>query len=140
MANEKSYNLVDATFSTSFTLPPQAATPTTHTAFDLGANSNGAFLAPCELDIAAPALTATQLFSTSSLAYKVQESTDNSTFTTLADSVIAQSGAATAAAVAAQTVRFDLPSDVSRYVRVMATQTGSGGVPSASSCTVKLVF
>jgi len=70
----------------------------------------------------------------------VQESTDDSSFTTLADTVISQSGAATAAAVAAQTVRFDLPSDVSRYVRVMATQTGSGGVPSASSCTVKLVF
>lgn len=109
------------------------------TAFDLGAGiPNAEFLADAEFTIAAPALTVVQLPNGETATYKVQDSTDNVTFVTVADAVLVQTGAGGAGAAAANG-RARLPSDVSRYVRLAVTISGGAGDCSAASATARIV-
>jgi len=110
------------------------------TAFDLGAApADRDFEAEHELLITAPALGTTPLPDADTMTYAVQDSADNSTFTTLYDAVLVQTGAGGAGAAAA-TARAKLPSDVKRYVRAAATGAGTIGDCSGSSMTAELLF
>lgn len=102
--------------------------------------SRGAFLTECELLIEAPALATAALPDTKTMTYKVQHDSDSAfgTAVTLADAVLVQTGAGGAGAAAAS-ARVRLPSTVSRYVRVVATNSGAGDA-SGSSMTVSLNF
>ena len=100
--------------------------------------TNGLFLAECELEVVAPALVVADLPDTKTMIYKVEDSADDSTFATLYDAVITQTGAG-GAGDATETVRVKLPEDVSRYVRVTATNSGAGDA-SDKSLTMQLVF
>ena len=109
--------------------------------FDLGAlNARGERPENVEGYISAPALTTTQLPDTETMTYKVQHaaSSDYSDAVTLADAVLVQTGAGGAGAAAA-TARYRIPSDCSRYVRIVATKTGTGDC-SGLSLTHELKF
>jgi len=118
-------------------LPNGAASSSTD-AIDLGPLTDRGARPPMELEILAPALTAAQLPDDKTMTYKV-ESDSASNFAspkTLADAVLVQTGAGGAGAAAA-TARFAIPSDCERYVRVTATNSGTGDA-SGASMTVNL--
>jgi len=129
----------DATLTASIALP--AADGSVYTAsFDLGAApANRDFEAAVEALITAPALGATPLPNDDTMTYKLQHSTDDSTFSTLYDAVLVQLGAGGVGAAAA-TARAKLPSDCYRYIRLAATGAGTIGDCSGSSCTLELLF
>ena len=129
--------LADAQFEVTKALPNGAAAVNSDS-MDLEVSSDGLHLANCELEITAPALDTADLPDTKTMTYKVEESDDDSSFNTVADSVLVQTGASGAGAAAA-TVRVRLPSDVKRYVRVTATNSGTGDA-SDKSLTAKLLF
>lgn len=87
----------------------------------------GAFLAECELEIAGPLLTTTELPDTKTMKYDVQCDADVEFGSpkTLAKEVLVQTGAGGAGAAAA-TARFRIPSDCEQYLRVTATNDGAG--------------
>jgi len=99
----------------------------------------GDFLGPAELLISAPALNTTQLPDTETMTYIVEESDDDSTYNTLHDNALVQTGAGGAGAAAA-TVKVGLPTDVKKYVRVKATGSTSIGDCSGASVTMSLLM
>lgn len=108
---------------------------------DLGALSYlGARLAAMQGSIALPALTTTELPNGETMTAKVQhaDASDFSDATTLYDAVAVQTGAGGAGA-AAKTAKYVIPPQCKRYVRVVATKTGTGNC-TAKSLTHKLVF
>jgi hypothetical protein len=90
-----------------------------------------------EFEIGAPALTAVQLPNTKTCTYKVQHKTDDGSFTDLYPTYYTVTG--TGSAIAASTKRFVLPSDVNRYIRVVATTSAGSGDCSGSNFTLKLL-
>lgn len=129
--------LADAQFSVTKALPNGAAAVNSDS-IDLAHSTNGLHLADCELKINAPALATAALPDTKTMTYKVEDSADDSSFATIADAVIVQTGAGGAGAAAAEK-RFRFPSTVRRYVRVTATNSGAGDA-SGSSLTANLMF
>lgn len=108
---------------------------------DLGAKTaRGEFLAKTELLISAPILTTAELPDTKTIVYKVEhdDAVGFGGVATLADRVLVQTGAGGAGAAAA-TVRFRFPSDVKQYVRVTATNDGTGNADGIS-LTAELLF
>ena len=136
MANEKTYRVKDATLQESKALPASAGDVSTDS-FDLGAAAQK--LARCELELSVPALGATPLPNGETVTYKLEDSADDSSFATVQDSVVVQTGAAGAGA-AAVVDRIGIPSNIRQYVRVTATLSGGGADASASSMTLSLVF
>lgn len=106
---------------------------------DLGALSGrGLRDFPCELLLEAPALSATELPDTKTMTYKIQMD-DNSAFgspTDVAASFLVQTGS-TGAAGASK--RWRIPTNCERYIRVVATNGGTGDA-SGKSLTASLVF
>jgi hypothetical protein len=85
-----------------------------------------------------PALAVGALPNGETVTYGLEESTDDSTFTdvyTLSEAL--QTGAGGAGAATA-TVRFCLPSNISRYIRVSATTSGGSGDCSGSNMTLTI--
>jgi len=119
---------------------PTGASAVNSAGIDTQNGTSGDFVAGCEIEIEAPALTTGQLPDAQTITYKVQHDTDSAfgSATTLFDAVISQVGAGGAGAAAA-TVRHKLPKDVKRYVRLVATKVGAADA-SAKSATVRLVF
>jgi len=120
---------------------PNGAAAVNGDGFDLGALSDrGARLENVELLITAPALDTADLPDTKTMTYKVQHDTasDFGTAATLADAVLVQTGAGGAGDDAA-TARFRFPADCNRYVRVVATNSGTGDA-SDKSMTTELLF
>jgi len=109
--------------------------------FDLGQmTARGARLPEVEGKITAPALTTTQLPDSETMTYKVEHA-DQSNYgdaVTLYDAVLVQTGASGEGAAAAS-ARYRIPSDCKRYVRIVATKTGTGDC-STVSLTHELVF
>ncbi len=117
---------------------PAAAATNSHDGIDLGARTspNGSFPGEVELEISWPALP--NLADTKTVIFTVNDSADNSSFTSLAMThTITGAGGV---GVAAGTKRFRLPRTVRRYVNVSQAVLTAGGDNTASSSTVALVF
>ena len=134
MAIQHTYERQDASLTQSKALPSSAGTVVT-TAVDLGAANNR--IAKAELKIEAPALNATQLPDAATTTYKLEESSDNSTWSDLKAAIITQTGASSAGAAEA-TKRYKIASDGKRYVRLSATSATTPGDQSAASMTISL--
>jgi hypothetical protein len=109
--------------------------------FDLGALTYlGSRLAAMQGKITLPVLTTVQLPNGETMTAKVQhaDASDFSDATTLYDAVAVQTGAGGAGA-AAKTAKYVIPPQAKRYVRVVATKTGTGDC-TAKSLTHALVF
>jgi hypothetical protein len=138
------YNVRDSLMKATIALPATATTVHSST-IDLGAPTAGAapatdFVAECELLVSAPALNTTQLPSAATVTYIVEQSADGSTsFTTLAPSLIVQTGSASSGAAAA-TAWYRLPTNVQRYIRVSATSASTPGDCSAASVSLEVLF
>jgi hypothetical protein len=119
---------------------PAAAGSTSTAGIDLEEGTRGDFLANCEFLLTAPALTTTQLPDTKTMTYKLEHDTDSAfgTATTIAASVITQTGAGGAGA-AGSTFRFRAATTVKRYVRATATGGAAIGDCSAASMTLELL-
>lgn len=119
-------------------LPASDGTVVT-TAIDLMNSSRGYFLGDIDCIITAPALSTSELPDADTATYKLEESADDSSFSDLLTSVIAQVGASGAGAAAAtKTIR--LPKKVKRYVRLSVTTAGTSGDCSGKSMTLELAM
>jgi hypothetical protein len=133
--------LKDSDLQETLALPNGAATTAQSTGFDLG---NGTDLAShggvCELLIEAPALTTAELPDAETMTYDVyhDDSSDFSGETLLHSAALVQTGAG-GAGDAAASKRVGIPSDVKRYLRIKATNSGAGDA-SGSDATSSLVF
>jgi hypothetical protein len=119
---------------------PNGAAAVNSDAFDLELTSRSHFTAECELTISAPLLAVGELANAATMKYDVECDSDAAFGSprVLAKEVLVQTGAGGVGAAAA-TARFRLPSDVERYLRVKATNSGAGNA-SAKSLTVALGF
>jgi len=137
----KAPNLRDAELQVTKELPNGAATVVTD-GIDLGLSSRAQFAGGLpELLIEAPALVVGDLGNGQTMKYEVfhDSASDFSSEASLYGTPnLTQTGAGGAGAAAA-TKRVALPSDVSRYLRVKATNSGAGDA-SDKSVTVSLVF
>lgn len=129
--------LRDAALQVTKALPADASTIYTD-GIDLEHDATGVHVADCELLIEAPALVVADLADGATMTYDVEHSDDNATFTDLANGVLVQTGAGGAGAAEAE-ARMRLPSTVKRYIRVVATNSGTGDA-SDKSLTAGLVF
>jgi len=114
---------------------PTADGTVTSSDFDLGANPDD--IEAMELLIAVPALSSTLLPSADTLTITVQ-SGDSATPSTTANLVKVITG--TGSTIAAQEIRFRLPSDIGRYVNVKFVAAGGTGDQSGVSATISLCF
>jgi len=132
MSNEFTMRRQDAELSQSKALPATATTIYS-TALDLGETpSQGALLGDVECEIVAPELETAEIPENETLTYAIQDSADNSSFATIADEVIVQTGSYSSGAEAS-TKRFRLPTSVRRYIRLAVT--GSSGIGDCSGST-----
>lgn len=134
-----SFDRQDANLILTTALPNGAAT-TASTGLDLETTSKATSDGRTELKINAPALAVGPLANGKTMKYSVWHS-DAANFAgeeMLADSVVLQTGADGAGAVAKEG-RFRPPSNVKRHVRVKATGSAAGDA-SASSFTVAVTF
>lgn len=120
---------------------PNGAQTVASTGIDLGHGTLGDFLANCELQIEAPAVSTTELPDGQTFTYDLFHDTasDFSGEVLLADNVVTQTGAG-AAGAAAQTVQYRPAVDVKRYVRLKITGSATAGNASGKNATFRLVF
>ncbi len=138
MATNFTYNRQDASINPAALALPDSASGVVNTAsIDLEAHEN--FLADCEFEISAPAMTVTMLPNADTATFSVQDSADDASFSEILDQVLVQLGAGSAGAVA-QTKRFRVPTDVRRYVRVTCTLSNGCTDSSAVTFTLKAMF
>jgi hypothetical protein len=137
MANEFARRRQDADVNAAAKALPAAASTAVNTA-SINLKS-GAFLSDVEFEIQAPDLNTTELPDTRTLTYSVYESSDDSTFTLLYDSVLVQTGAGGAGA-SAENQRFRVPAEVLQYIRVTATTGASTGDCSGSTVSLVALF
>ena len=136
MANEFARNLKDE--QTTLTRALTAADGSvTSSDIDLGAYLSGPTLENVELSIEVPSLTSSELASADTLTLTVQGGASASPTTSL-NLVKVITG--TGSTVAAQEIRFRLPSDCPRYINVKGTTAGTTGDMSAKSLTIALRY
>lgn len=136
MALEFSRNIKDAALIKTRALPTADGTVTSAD-FDLESVLAGPSLEAVELSIEVPALSATLLPSADTLTITVQGGA-SATPTTSLNLVKVITG--TGSTIAAQEIRFRLPSDCPRYVNVKFVAAGGTGDQSGVSATVALRF
>ena len=136
MANEFARNQKDALTTVTRALPTADGTVTSSD-IDLEAYLAGPSLEPVELSIEVPALSATLLPSADTLTITVQGGASATPSTTL-NLVKVITG--TGSTIAAQEIRFRLPSDCPRYINVKFVAAGGTGDQSGVSATVALRF
>ena len=122
-----------------FALPNGAAT-TVSAGIDLQNSTIGEFEAGIEVEIEAPSLSTAQLPDTKTMIYDLYHDTASGfgSEVLLASAVVTQTGASGAGAAAA-TNKVRLPSNVKRYIRAKATNSGTGNA-SAASANLQLLF
>jgi hypothetical protein len=132
-----SRNLRDADFSVSKALPAAAASNATDP-LDLG-QAKVQSLEGIEFEISVPATPA--LVDAKKITFTVEDSEDKATFAAV-DPAISTivTGVATNQGGPAKTVRFRLPSQTRRYVRVAAAVETGGGSNIAVSYTLSALF
>lgn len=114
---------------------PTADGTVTSSDIDLGAAAPGAAVRDSELIIEVPELSAANLPSADTLTLTVQ-SGESAAPTTTTNLVKVITG--TGSTIAAQEVKFHLPSNVGRYVNVKLVAAGGTGDMSAKTATISL--
>jgi hypothetical protein len=134
MPHEFARNIRDDSWRITRALPT-ADGNVTSSDFDLGADvyKTESF----EFEIAVPALSAVNLPSADTLTFTVQAGSSAAPSTTLGLSRVITG---TGSAIAAQVIRFRLPSDVARYVNVRIVAAGGTGDMSSLTATIRLLF
>lgn len=129
----------DASMYRSFELP-NGATSVATDPIDVGVSNRGELAAQVELTVSAPALETAELGDGETMTFSLEHD-DDSTFATALTicTLLVQTGAdASGAEAASHTVA--LPSDVKRYVRATATNSGDGDASGKSaSVSVRVV-
>lgn len=136
MANEFARNIKDTDLTVTRALPTADGTVTSSD-LNLGAVSAGLSLEGVELSIEVPALTSTHLPSADTLTITVQGGASATPSTSL-NLVKVITG--TGSTIAAQELRFRLPSDCPRYVNVKFVAAGGTGDISGQTATIALRF
>lgn len=133
------HQVKDKTLSVTKALPNGAASIVSD-GIQVKSSTNAKFHAPCELFLEAPALSVSALPNTETMIYDIEhdDASDFSGVATLQAAVLTQTGSGGAGDAAAE-LRFKLPTTVKKYVRVKATNSGSGNA-SAVSLTASLLF
>lgn len=90
-------------------------------------------------ELAGPALTTAQLADTKIVTYTLQDSADGTTFAAVDPAITTTQTGAGAAGAAAKTVRFRVPANTRRYVRIAQTASASPGTLTAAM-VAKLLF
>ena len=130
-------NLRDLSFEVSKALPAAAATAYT-TALDLGQTAIQS-LESVEFEISIPATPA--LVDAKTITISVQDSADNSSFAAVDPAITTViTGVATSQGGPAKAVRFRLPSQTRRYVRLKTDVLTAGGDNTAVSVTLAALF
>jgi len=126
---------------TSVVALPDGAASTYSADFDqAGAVQSGKqrFTALCELHVSIPALSTVQLPDTKTITFAVCAGASAAPTTVIADAILVLTGAG-GVGCAAAVVRFRLPTDVARYVRIKATGVATVA-GSTANMTVTLRF
>ncbi len=134
---ERYHSVQDALLQDTDTALSATAATAYSSSLDLMNSAYGAFTAPCELKLVAPAMTAS-FAAEKTVTYALYDSADNSSFTIKNgyEAICQQVFAAGVAGVAAETVHIALPADIRRYIKVgVITPAGSGDL-SANSMAV----
>ena len=129
-------NLRDADFEVSKALPAAAATAYTDS-LDLG-QTKVQSLEQVEFEIAVPALPA--LVEDKTVTISVQDSADDSSFAAVDPAISTVITGGTGNGAAAKTVRFRLPSQTRRYVRLKMDVLTGGGDNTGVSATLAALF
>ncbi len=131
----------DAELVRSVALPDGASKSVATDPLDLGNSDRGDFVATCELEVSAPAVTTTMVPDTRTMTYSLEHDDDPEfgSAKTLHPSIVAQVGAGGAGAAASK-ARFRLPVAVKRYVRLKVTSGASTTDASAVSAELALLF
>ena len=114
-----SMNIVDANLEQTIALPESNETVVS-SSIRVKKSTTEKLTAPCEVRVDMPALTVDQLSDAATMVAIVEESDDDSTFTTLA-TASTQTGAGGAGADAVSDIRVGLPTDVKQYIRLSIT-------------------
>ena len=132
----QSRNLRDAEFTVTKALPAAAATAYTD-ALDLG-QTKVQSLEAVEFEISVPALPA--LVEAKTLTVSVQDSADGTTFAAVDPAITTVITGGTGGGAAAKDVRFRLPSQTRRYVRLSLVVLTGGGDNTGVSATLSALF
>jgi hypothetical protein len=135
MAFEFNRNQQDQNFVSTVTLLAAGANTAS---FDLE-QAVGGDVERVVFELAGPALNGTQLTDAKVVTYALQDSADGSSWAAVDPAIsTTQTGVSTAGA-AAKTVRFRLPANTRRYVRIAQTATATPGTLTAAM-VAKLLF
>jgi hypothetical protein len=135
MPFEFNRNIQDANYTSTVTVLAAGANTA---AFDLE-QVVGGDIEKVVFELAAPACNGTQLTDGKVLTYALQDSADGTTFAAVDPAIsTTQTGVSTSGAVA-KTVRFRVPANTRRYVRIAQTATATPGTLGVSM-VAKLLF
>lgn len=135
MSTTYNRNLQDKNFVSTVTLLAAGANTAI---FDLE-QADGGDIEKVVFELAAPVLTTTQLTDAKVVTYTLQDSADGSSFASVDPLITTTQTGAGGAGAAAKTIRFRLPVNTRRYVRIAQTATATPGTLTASM-VAKLLF
>lgn len=135
MAFEFNRNQQDQNYVSTVTLLAAGATTA---AFDLE-QAVGGDVERVVFELAGPALTTAQLTDAKVVTYALQDSADGTNFLAVDPAISTTQTGAGGAGAAAKTVRFRVPANTRRYVRIAQTATATPGTLTAAM-VAKLLF
>jgi len=135
MAFEFNRNQQDQNYVSTVTLLAAGANTA---AFDLE-QAVGGDVERVVFELAGPALTTAQLTDAKVVTYALQDSADGSSWAAVDPAISTTQTGAGGAGAAAKTVRFRLPANTRRYVRIAQTATATPGTLTAAM-VAKLLF
>lgn len=135
MSTNYNRNLQDSNYVSSVTLLAAGANTAS---FDLE-QIEGGDIEAVVFELAAPALATAQLTDAKVVTYTLQDSADGTSFAAVDPLITTTQTGAGGAGAAAKTVRFRLPANTRRYVRIAQTATATPGTLTANM-VAKLLF
>lgn len=133
MAYEFNRNIQDASFTSTVAIAQAGANTA---GFDLE-QVIGGDVEKVVFELSAPA--ASGITNAKIITYALEDSADNSTFAAVDPAISTTQTAAGGVGVAAKTIRFRVPANTRRYVRIAQTMTATAGTVSGSM-VAKLLF
>lgn len=135
MAFEFNRNQQDLNFTSTVTLLAAGANTAS---FDLE-QAVGGDIGAVVFELAGPALTTAQLSDTKVVTYTLQDSADGTNWLAVDPAITTTQTGAGGAGAAAKTVRFRVPANTRRYVRIAQTATATPGTLGVAM-VAKLLF